>query len=224
MQCERYDRFSPGLLKKMVSMAIPTVIQQSIVSIGLLLIQSVVNRFGSDFLAGYTAAIKIDNLVIVPMVNVGNAVSTFTAQNIGAGQFDRVKKGYRTGLIMAAVIGVALGIWLHFGSESVIGLFMDADDGAAAIHVGTEYLSIISLQYFMMGMMNVTAAILRGAGDKKWFLAQSLINLVFRVALVYILADITKGYVIMWASGVGWTIGFMISYFRYRQGGWRRCI
>ena len=159
--------------------------------IGLLLIQSVVNRFGSDFLAGYTAAIKIDNLVIVPMVNVGNAVSTFTAQNIGAGQFDRVKKGYRTGLIMAAVIGVALGIWLHFGSESVIGLFMDADDGAAAIHVGTEYLSIISLQYFMMGMMNVTAAILRGAGDKKWFLAQSLINLVFRVALVYILAAVS---------------------------------
>ena len=180
----------------MVSMAIPTVIQQSIVSIGLLLIQSVVNRFGSDFLAGYTAAIKIDNLVIVPMVNVGNAVSTFTAQNIGAGQFDRVKKGYRTGLIMAAAIGVALG----------------------------EYLSIISLQYFMMGMMNVTAAILRGAGDKKWFLAQSLINLAFRVVLVYILADITKGYVIMWASGIGWTIGFMISYFRYRQGGWRRCI
>lgn len=224
MQCERYDRFSPGLLKKMVSMAIPTVIQQSIVSIGLLLIQSVVNRFGSDFLAGYTAAIKIDNLVIVPMVNVGNAVSTFTAQNIGAGQFDRVKKGYRTGLIMAAAIGVALGVWLHFGSESVIGLFMDADDGAAAIRVGKEYLSIISLQYFMMGMMNVTAAILRGAGDKKWFLAQSLINLAFRVALVYILADITKGYVIMWASGIGWTIGFMISYFRYRQGGWRRCI
>ena len=158
------------------------------------------------------------------MVNVGNAVSTFTAQNIGAGQYDRGKKGYRTGLIMAAAIGVALGLWLHFGSESVIGLFMDADDGADAIHVGTEYLSIISLQYFMMGMMNVTAAILRGAGDKKWFLAQSLINLAFRVALVYILADITKGYVIMWASGVGWTIGFMISYFRYRQGGWRRCI
>ena len=222
MESGVYSRYSIHHLKNMVTMAIPTVIQQSIVSIGLLLIQSVVNRFGDEFMAGYAAAIKIDSIVIVPMVNVGNAVSTFVAQNMGAGQVKRAQKGYRAGLCMAIGIGVLLGVILHFESYGIVGLFMDAKDSARAIKVGAEYLEIMSYAYFIMGMMNVTAAVLRGAGDKRWFLMQSLINLVIRVILVYMLADVTGGYVIMWASGVGWIIGFLISFYRYRQGGWQK--
>ena len=84
IETERYRRFDPALLKNMVKVAVPTIVQQSIVSVGMVLVQSVVNRFGSTFLAGYTAATKIDGIAIVPMVAVGNATSTYVAQNMGA--------------------------------------------------------------------------------------------------------------------------------------------
>lgn len=222
MESGKYSRYDTGLLKKMVSMAIPSVIQQSIISIGLLLIQSAVNGFGDEFMAGYTAAIKIDSIVIVPMVNVGNAVSTFVAQNIGAGLVERSKKGYRIGLVMAAGLGIVLGLILNLTAEGTVGLFMDSKESANAIKTGADYLRITSYAYFIMGMMNVTSAVLRGAGDKIWFLIQSLVNLAVRVILVYALAELTEGMVVMWASGVGWTIGFLISLYRYRQGGWQK--
>ena len=221
MKSEKYRHFNPGHLRSMVGMAIPTVIQQSIVSVGMLLIQSVVNRFGSDFLAGYTGAIKFDGIAIVPMVNVGNAVSTFVAQNIGAGRIKRAKQGYRAGLFMAIGIGVVIGVLLHFFSDNVMELFLSADeDGLEAIQIGSKYLQIVSYAYFMMGMMNVTSAVLRGAGDKKWVLIQSLVNLGTRVLLVYLFAEATGGLMIMCSSAAGWFIGFVISYIRYRQGGW----
>lgn len=222
MESGKYSRYDTGLLRKMVSMAIPSVIQQSIISIGLLLIQSAVNGFGDEFMAGYTAAIKIDSIVIVPMVNVGNAVSTFVAQNMGAGLVERSKKGYRIGLVMAAGLGVVLGLILNLTAEGTVGLFMDSKESANAIKTGADYLRITSYAYFIMGMMNVTSAVLRGAGDKIWFLIQSLVNLAVRVILVYALAELTEGMVVMWASGVGWTIGFLISFCRYRQGGWQK--
>lgn len=221
LKSDAYPSFSGSHLKNMVTIAIPTVIQQSIISIGMLLIQAVVNRFGSDFMAGYTAAIKIDSIVIVPMVNVGNAVSTFVSQNMGAGKPNRAKEGYRVGAIVAASMGVIFGIVLNIFAKGLIGMFMDSKESQDAINVGVQYLKINSIAYFVMGLMNVTSAVLRGAGDKKWFLVQCLANLVTRVILIYSLAGITDGVVIMWGSGVGWFIGYLISFIRYRQGGWQ---
>lgn len=219
---DHYRKFDLAFLRKMTGMAIPSVLQQSVVSIGMLLVQGVVNTFGSDFLAGYTAAIKIDGIAIVPMVNVGNAVSTFVAQNMGAGKIERVKKGLRTGLAMAVAIGIGVGIVVHLCAYPIIGLFMNEQSSLAAADVGANYLQTISFFYFVMGLMNVTAAVLRGAGDKNWFLAQTAINLAVRVILIYVLAQITGGSVIMWAPGVGWVIGFLISMGRYLQGGWKK--
>ena len=79
----------------MVKIAVPSTLQQSIVHIGILLVQSVINSFGSTAIAGYSAGMRIESLSIVPMLAMGNAMSTFTAQNMGAGKIDRVKEGYR---------------------------------------------------------------------------------------------------------------------------------
>lgn len=214
-----------SLLGQMSKVAVPTVLQQSMVSIGMLLIQTVVNRFGSAFLAGYTAAIKIDGMAIVPMVNAGNATSTFVAQNMGAKKDKRAVLGYHIGLAMAVGIGLFIGIMMFFFGDVTIEAFMDTakdKEAANAIAVGVEYIGTVSMFYFVMGAMNVTNAVLRGAGDVKWFMISTLVNLSVRVLLVYALADATSGQIIIWANPIGWAIALLIAYIRYRQGGWRR--
>ena len=156
IETECFEKYDAGMLKRMITVAIPTVIQQSIVSVGMLLIQSVVNRFGSTFLAGYTAAIKIDGIAITPMVAVGNAASTYVAQNMGAKKLERIGQGYRICLAMAAGIGLFIAVLLHFSGEQLVGLFMDSSTSRGAISIGAQYLSIVSLFYFVMGLMNVS--------------------------------------------------------------------
>lgn len=216
-----YAKFDGHLLKNMVVVAIPTVIQQSIVSIGMILVQSVVNRFGEVFLAGYTAALKIDGIAIVPMVAVGNAASTYVAQNMGAGKPERVAKGYHICLAMAAGIGIVIAIIFHFLGGALVGLFMDSTTGAEAIGIGAKYLSIVSIFYFVMGLMNVSGGVLRGAADMKFFLIGSLSNLAVRVIITWTLATVTEGMIIMWANPIGWAVGLIISGARYLQGGWK---
>lgn len=222
MESGQYRRYDAALMKDMIHVAVPTVLQQAIISIGSLLIQSCVNSFGSTFLAGYTAALKIDGIAIVPMVNIGNAVSTYVAQNIGAGKYERIKGGYRTGIAMVILVGGIMGVLMQFFGTTFVGLFMDTGSAKEAIAVGARYISIISIFYFVMGSMNVTGAVLRGAGDMKWFMSATFMNLLLRVILVWTLADITAGNVIMWASPVGWAAAFCISYVRYKQGGWKK--
>ena len=98
---------------------------------------------------------------------------------------------------------------------------MDSETGAEAIAIGAKYLSRVSLFYFVMGAMNVSNGILRGAADMGWFLASSLANLAVRVILTYSLATITAGMIIMWANPAGWAVGLVLAVFRYFQGGWK---
>ena len=222
LHTEKFAFYDFSMLQSMVKVAVPTVIQQSIVSIGMILIQAVVNRFGSTFLAGYTAAVKIDGIAIVPMVAVGNAMSTYVAQNMGAGKPKRIGKGYRICLAMAAGIGLMIAVIFYFCGPQFVGLFMDSETGAEAIAIGARYLSIVSLFYFVMGIMNVSNGVLRGAADMKWFLICSLSNLTTRVALTYALADVTGGMIIMWANPAGWFVGLVIAAARYFQGDWKK--
>lgn len=222
IKTKAYARFDGVLLKNMVKVAIPTVVQQSIVSVGMLLIQSAVNQFGSTFLAGYTAATKIDSIAIVPMVAVGNAASTYVAQNMGAKKPERIGQGYRICLMMAAGIGLTIAVILHFTGNEFVGLFLDSNSSSEAIAIGAQYLSVVSMFYFLMGLMNVSNGVLRGAADMGWFLSCSLCNLAVRVILTYALADATQGMIIMWANPAGWVIGLGIAVFRYLQGGWKK--
>lgn len=222
IETEKYVRFDTELLKSMIKVAIPTIVQQSIVSVGMLLIQSAVNRFGSTFLAGYTAATKIDGIAIVPMVAVGNAMSTYVAQNMGAKKPERIKMGYRICLIMAAGIGLMIAVILHFTGESFVGLFLNSDSSAEAISIGASYLGTVSMFYFVMGSMNVSNGVMRGAADMGWFLSSSVANLITRVTLTYALADMTHGMIIMWANPAGWSVGLVIALIRYFQGGWKK--
>ena len=163
----------------------------------------------------------MDGLAIIPIVNLGNAVSTFVAQNAGAGKLERIPKGYHVGLAAGMCFGAFIGIMMQVFGTDLIGLFMDANDAAASIEIGAKYIGIISIFYFVFAMMNMSSAVLRGTGDMFVFTLSAFVNLIVRVSLTYIFAVATAGMVIMWANPVGWAVSFTISYTRYKMGKWR---
>lgn len=208
-------------LKRMWIVAFPSMIQQSIVSIGVVCVQSLVNSFDSVVMAGYAAASKIDNIAINPMVNIGNSVSTFTAQNIGAGKPERIKKGYRAGILMNGVICAILLLFVFLFGHSMIGMFMDSGKSGPSIEVGVHYIRVVSIFYFLMGFLNVTNGVLRGAGDIRFFMFATLCNFFSRVAFAYLLAGVIGMNAIWWSIPIGWTIGLCVSRFRYQTGKWK---
>lgn len=212
--------FDFSILKSISKIAIPSILQQSIVSIGNLLVQSLVNTYGSIVIAGYAAAVKIDSITILPMSNMSNAVSTFTGQNIGAHKEDRIRCGYKAALIMIGVFcAVIAGILFLFG-KNLIGLFVNSAENPGVIAVGTEYMSVVSIFYFFMGLMVITNGILRGSGDMKIFLASTLTNLSTRVIFAYVLAFLIGVSAIWYAVPLGWIFASTVSVIRYRSNKW----
>ncbi len=215
--------FDSGVLKRMLTVAIPSCLQQSIVSLGFLCVQALVNGFGPVVMAGYTAASKIDSIAIMPMINVGNAVSTFTAQNMGAKKTERVKAGYRAGLLMSGVISLSVTLILYLFGSQLIGSFVDSAANPDVIHVGVEYLRVVSVFYIVMGFMNSTNGVLRGSGDMKVFMASTLCNFGTRVIMAFALAATPLGKsAIWWAIPLGWAVGFIISLIRFLSGKWKK--
>lgn len=212
--------FDADMLAHMVKMAIPTMLQQSIVSVGMLLVQSVINRFGSDVLAGYTAAGRIESICIVPMIAAGNAVATFTAQNVGAGKYERVREGYRSayGLVFGFAAVICIAVLLS--RKALIGMFLDGAENAAAYETGISYLSFIAFFYALIGLKAITDGVLRGSGDVGVFMAANLINLSIRVAAANLLAPVLGAAAVWYAEPMGWAVNYLISFLRYKSGKW----
>lgn len=199
----------------------PSILQQSIVSVGNLFVQKLVNSYGWETIAGYTAATKIDSIIIMPMANLSTAVSTFTAQNIGAKEFERVKKGYKSSLIMIGTFCGAVALIVYLFGENFINMFISSNYNQKVINVGTEYLRIVSLSYFLMGLMVITNGILRGAGDVKIFILSSLTNLSLRIIFAYTLALVIGQEAIWIGIPIGWLFASIISTIRYSSGKWK---
>lgn len=219
---EKPELFNATVLKTIAKVAVPSMVTSSVVSLGFVALQSLINSFGTDTMAAYAAAVKIDGIAIVPMIQIGNATSTFTAQNIGAGKIERIPKGYHVSILMIAVICAVFGVILFFFGGAFVGMFMDAESSANAIRIGSEYLRIVGSFYFVMGLMNVTSGVLRGAGDATWAMISTLCNFISRVAFAYIMVGITGSErSVWWSNLLGWTVGFLIAYIRYRTGKWK---
>ena len=209
-----------SMLGNMIKVAIPSMVQQSIVSIGMLLVQSVVNGFGSSVLAGYTAGMRIESICIVPMIATGNAVSTFTAQNLGAGAPERVRKGYLAGVKMVAAFAVLICLVLTVFHGPIINAFLEEGSDAAAFATGNDYLTFIAFFFICIGMKAVTDGVLRGAGDVVVFTLANLINLGIRVSFAFGFAGIIGVEAVWFAVPMGWSTNFVISLIRYLSGKW----
>ena len=156
------------------------------------------------------------------MVQIGNAVSTFAAQNMGAGQTERIGKGYHTALAMTAAISITLAIVMFIWCKPVVGIFMDAEASAQAIAYGADYIKVVCCFYIVMGFMNNTCGILRGAGDVAPTMVALLGNFGIRIAFAYVMTGIYHDPVYIWWSNViGWAVGLIIAYVRYRSGKWK---
>lgn len=214
--------FDVQMLGNMIKVAIPSMLQQSIVSIGMLLVQSVVNGYGSSVLAGYTAGTRIESICIVPMIASGNAVSTFTAQNLGAGHPERVKKGYLAAVRMAAVFAVMICLILTFFHGSIINAFLEEGSEPIAFETGNAYLTFIAFFFICIGVKAITDGVLRGAGDVVVFTLANLINLGIRVTVAFALSPVWGVQAVWFAIPMGWTTNFVISFVRYLSGKWSR--
>ncbi len=205
----------------MTRIALPSILQQSTVSIGMMLVQSVVNSFGAEMLAGYSAGMRIESICIVPMAAMGNVMSSYTAQNIGAGYYERIKKGYHTGYGIVAFFAVVICIGLELFHGSLIGMFLGDNGTQLAYQTGTSYLKFLGWFFALIGLKMITDGVLRGAGDMKMFTVANLVNLTIRVVTAVTCAP-RFGIAMVWkAVPLGWLANYLISFGEYRSGKWR---
>ena len=208
-------------LISMTRIAIPSILQQSTVSIGMMLVQSVVNSFGSAALAGFSAAMRVESMCIVPMAGIGNAVSSYTAQNLGAGQTDRVIKGYHAAVRMVIFCALVLCIILELFHHPIMTLFLGTKSAALAFSTGENYLTFMGWFFCLIGFKMSVDGLLRGSGDMAMFTVANLVNLSIRVIVAMTCAP-RFGIAMVWcAVPIGWAANFLISYGRYRTGKWK---
>ncbi len=213
--------FSKEELLPMSRIALPSILQQSTVSIGMMLVQSVINGFGSETLAGFSAAMRIESMCIVPMTGIGNALSSYTAQNIGASRKERVVQGYHaaTGMIIGCAVIICAVLESFHGP--IIELFLGKNGTAAALQTGNSYLLFMGWFFCLFGFKMTVDGLLRGAGDMKMFTVANLVNLTIRVVLAMTLAP-RFGIAFVWfAVPIGWFANWAVSFARYRTGKWQ---
>ena len=216
----RVPIFSAKLLKRIALIAIPSILQQSFISIGNIIIQGVINGFGVGVTAGYSAAIKLNNLVITSLTTLGNGVSNYTAQNLGAGILPRVRAGFKASVKMVWILCVPIVLVYILANEFLIKLFMD-NPSELALLSGVRFLYIVSPFYFVVSVKLVADGILRGAGLMKQFMTATFTDLVVRVALAIVLST-QLGYIGIWCAWpVGWSLGVILSIWFYHNGPWK---
>lgn len=206
--------FSTNMLIKISYMSVPSILQQSFVSVGNIFIQSLINSFGSAVIAGYSAALKLNTFAVTSFSTLGNGLSGFTAQNLGAGKKERVKSGYFKGCQLAWIISIPFIIMFFICPKQLLLLFMDSDS-VKALNTGIQFLKILSPFYLFVGTKLVTDGALRGSGAMKTFMIATFTDLILRVVLSYILA-VPFGITGVWISWpVGWVIATILSLLFY---------
>ena len=216
--------FSGELLKRFILIAVPSTLQQSFVSIGNIIIQSVINGFGTDVMAGYSAAVKLNNLVITSFTTLGNGISNFAAQNIGAGKMERVKAGFIAGLKLVWLLCAPILLLYFIWGKGLMGFFLD-EPTELALSTGVIFLRILSPFYFVVSAKLVADGILRGAGMMKQFMMATFTDLILRVVLAFVLSGPVLGSTGIWCAWpVGWCVATAMSIRFYHRGKWNRTI
>ncbi len=202
--------YSVKALQKIAVIAIPSILQQGFISIGNIVIQSVINDCGVGVTAGYSAAVKLNNLVITSFTTLGNGMSNYTAQNMGAGIISRVKSGFYAGIKMVWLLCIPIVTLYLFAAKLLVGFFINSPSDLA-LTSGIQFLYIAAPFYFIISVKLVADGILRGAGLMRDFMISTFTDLILRVALAQILAA-QAGYLGIWCAWpIGWTIGMILS-------------
>lgn len=217
---EKPALFSLAMLGKISWIAVPSILQQSFISVGNIFIQFLVNGFGSAAIAGYSAAVKLNTFSITSITTLANGLSSFTAQNIGAGKLERVRKGFRSSIVMLACVVLPFFIAYFFFDEHMLMLFMNKESDVA-IGIGREFLRIVSPFYIIVGFKLMADGVLRGAGSMKCFMIATFTDLLLRVILAFAFSGSFGTTGIWMAWPVGWSLAAVLSVAFYMKGVWK---
>lgn len=212
--------FDRKLFQTSLKIGLPQGLQQTFVSIGMLAVVRFVNNFGTDAIAAYSVAGRIDSLAGMPAMNFGVALSTFVGQNLGANKPERVRQGLQSTLNMSATLAVITTICVILFRRPLMGLFTT---DAAVIELGAEYLLIVASAYLLFSTMFVVGGVMRGAGATLVPMFITLLSLwLIRIPFTWFLSHHIGLTGIWWAIPISWSIGLALSYLYYRKGNWRK--
>lgn len=216
-----YAKFSGHMLGNISKVAVPSILQQSFVSVGNLLIQGLVNSFGPAVIAGYSASIKINTFAITSISTLSNGLSSYTAQNVGARKVERVRQGARATAGMSAGIIAAFIALLLLLSRQLVGLFMD-NPSQTAMSVGVEFLQVVVPFYAILGCKFIFDGVLRGSGSMICFMIGTFLDLIIRVVLSFVLTGSMGPAGIFYAWPAGWVVSTILAGAFYFTGIWKR--
>lgn len=213
---ERVPLFDRKLFVQILAIAVPSILQQSVFSVGNLFVQDIVNRYGSAVVAGYSGAIKLNTFAINIFMTLGSCLSSYTAQNIGAGKQERIPMGFRTGLKLSELTALPFVV-LYFGlGQQMMGLFLNAES-SAAIHAGVMFLRIVSPWYFMIVVKLMTDGIIRGSGAMIYFVIATIPDLILRIGFALMLSPRFGSTGIWMAWPFGWIAATVLTIIFYRK-------
>ena len=211
---EKAPYFSGSILKKIAIIAIPSFLQQSFIAIGNIIIQGTINDFGPAVSAGYSTSIKLNNLVITSFTTLGNGISNFAAQNMGAGKYKRIRQGFKAGIKMVWAICLPVVLVYMLAAEPLVHLFLK-EPTQLAMKTGIELIRILSPFYFVVSVKLVADGVLRGTGNMKPFMISTFTDLILRVALAIIFAK-QFGVIGIWCAWpIGWFVAMVMSVIFY---------
>ncbi|RLD54662.1 MAG: MATE family efflux transporter, partial [Bacteroidetes bacterium] len=212
--------FDRKIFKQSLRIGLPSGFQQSIVAIGLLALVWIVNLFGTDVIAAYSIAMRIDSLAAMAAMNFAAALATFVGQNMGANKPERVKAGLIATLKMTSVIAISISLVAIFFSTNLMALFTKDEN---VIRIGAEYLVIVGGFYILFSVLFAYNGVMRGAGDTLVPMFITLIALwIIRIPAAYFLSQHFGEVGIWWATPIGWFIGMVLSYLYYMTGRWKK--
>ena len=213
---EKTEMFSFKLLKRIARISIPSVLQQSFVSVGNVFIQKLINGFGSYVVAGFAAAFKLNMFTVNALCTIGNGVSSFTAQNYGAKKYNRIKEGMKWGSVFSIIAGCIFAVTYLAFNEQLLRLFMEKTVNEETVVSGMAFLKTVSPFFCFIGLKLVFDGVLKGTGSMKLFMVVTFTDLILRVILAFVFAPIW-GYEGIWYSWpVGWTTATVLSLIFYK--------
>ncbi len=203
-----------------IRIGLPTGLQQTFVSIGMIALLRIVNDFGTNVIAAYSVAGRIDGMAALPAMNLGAALSTYVGQNIGAKKMDRVKHGFLSTMKMSSLIALTTSALIIIFRYPLMKLFVS---DTTVVAIGGNYLLIVASFYVVFSTMFVVGGVMRGAGDTLIPMFITLFSLwIIRIPLAAILSKPLGVQGIWWAIPIAWFMGMSLSYLYYRTGRWKK--
>ena len=215
----RQIRFDPESLREIVRVGLPSGVQNSMISVANVFVQSSINSFGSAAMAGCGAHTKLEGFAFLPVVCFSQALSTFVSQNLGAKQYNRVRKGILFGVICGSSMAELYGILAYFFAPQLISVFNDAP---AVLEFGSMHMRTICLFYFLMAFSHCMAAVFRGAGKASVPMYTMLLFWCFvRIAYIRLaLPHYPQLTTVSWAYPITWTCSCLVFIVYYLKADW----